>query len=75
MALGIKVGDEGDTIVPSSMRSRIHRSRYSSGNESKFETSNPLTTKKLNCIDAVLNDGFGASSTRIRARFCRERWI
>jgi hypothetical protein len=37
------------------------RSHYSSGNES--------------CTDAVLKDGSGATSGRVRARFCFERWI
>jgi hypothetical protein len=77
-ALGMRMGDEGDTITPSSMRSRIPWSCYSFRNESKFETSNHLTTKKLDCTTiayAVVNDGSGASSARVRTRFYHERWI
>jgi hypothetical protein len=58
------VEDEGDTIAPSSVRSRTHWSRYSSGDE-----------KKLDSTDVVLNDISGASLARVKVRFCRERWI
>jgi hypothetical protein len=69
------MGDEDDTIAPSSMRSRTHWSRWSSGNKSKFVTANPLTAKKVDCTDEVLNNESGASLARVRARFCLERWI
>jgi hypothetical protein len=69
------MGDEDDTIAPSSVRSRTHWSYCSSRNESKFVTTNLLTAKKVDCIDAVLNDGSRASSVRVRVRFCLERWI